>query len=44
MVAHPTWNKDGTRLAVTEQLAQSYPGIRRLWVIDFKGACGNTPV
>jgi Tol biopolymer transport system component len=41
MVLRPTWNKDGTRLAVTEQLANGYPGRRRLWALDFAGACGG---
>lgn len=41
MVARPTFNKDGTKLAVTEQLAAGYPGRRRLWVLSFAGKCGT---
>jgi tricorn protease-like protein len=41
MVARPTWNRDGTRMAVTEQLANGYPSRRRLWVLDFAGACAD---
>jgi Tol biopolymer transport system component len=39
MVMHPTWNGAGTRMAVTEQLANGYPGKRRLWVLNFAGVC-----
>jgi hypothetical protein len=41
LVARPTWNKDGTRMAVTSHLYKGYPSRRQLWVLDFAGPCGG---
>lgn len=39
MVMRPTFNADATRMAVTTQLARSYPAHRQLWVLDVAGVC-----
>lgn len=34
MVMRPSFNRDGTKMAATAQLAIGYPGRRRLWVLE----------
>jgi Tol biopolymer transport system component len=40
MATRSSWNADGTRLALTQQLSSRYPG-RQLWVLTFAGPCGG---
>jgi Tol biopolymer transport system component len=40
MPIRSTWSADGTQLAVTLQMAKTYPA-RQLWMLTFAGRCGG---
>jgi Tol biopolymer transport system component len=40
MPTRANWDSTGTRLAVTQQMANTYPAAQ-MWTITFAGVCGN---